>query len=83
MGQWGFLIGLFDKNHTALVVNQDPSHPAMATLGLDDGVTLMEVDSDTGVTIKALDDCPTREGFQVALLAGDARLFTWGMTGLK
>ena len=38
---------------------------------------MMEVDPITGDVVPALDDSPFMSGFQVALRAGGARLFTW------
>jgi hypothetical protein len=38
---------------------------------------MMEVDPVSGLVRPALDDAPFMPGFQVELLAGDARLFTW------
>ena len=78
--QFDFLLGCYDENKTVLLVNQDSNHPALATVGGMDSTTLMnmmEVDSNSGDLIPARDDSPFLPGFQIALLAGDGRLFTW------
>jgi hypothetical protein len=77
---WSFLIGLFDENRTLVLSNQDHQHAALATLTLREGAragALHEVDPQSGTLAPALDDAPVLPGFQVSLLAGDARVFTW------
>lgn len=82
---WSFMLGFFDNNTTMLLVNQDSNHPALASLAFANasvcdtvtGRLLMEVDPVTGVLATAQDDSPALPGFQVSLLAGDARLFAW------
>ena len=80
---WRYMLGFFDGNTTVLLMNQDSNHPGLASLELAvAGVgtaakTMMEVDPSTGAVSEALDDSPFLPGFQVSLLAGDARLFTW------
>ena len=67
-----------------LLVNQDSTHPALATLGLRGAglagapqAQLHEVDPENGGLKLALDDAPFAPGFQLSVNAGDARLFTW------
>ena len=75
---WSYMLGFFDGNATVLLMNQDSNHPGLASLELTDHTkTMMEVDPSTGVVREALDDSPYLPGFQVSLLAGDARLFSW------
>lgn len=89
---WQFLLGFFDQNKTMMLVNLDSNHPALASLSFSSesvrgdesrsrsqgsGRVMMEVDPSTGAAAPALDDSPFLAGFQVSLLAGDARLFTW------
>ena len=49
---WQFMLGLFDDNKSALLVNQDSNHPALATLGMlpERAKTMLEVDGSTGGT---------------------------------
>jgi hypothetical protein len=71
------MLGLYDDNKTALIVNQDSNHPALATLGgvPSSGAGVVEVDPMQGTQVPALDDAPFLPGFQVSLQPGDARLF--------
>ena len=73
-----FMLGCYDNNNTILLVNQDSNHPALATVGLVPGYgkKMMEIDAH-GAMVVALDDGPFMDGFQIALVSGDARLFTW------
>ena len=43
----------------------------------DTSATMLEVSPESGKTTPALDDAPFMPGFQVHLVAGDGRLFTW------
>ena len=74
---WQFMLGCYDANTTILLVNQDSNHPALATVAMSGPTMMMEVDPTTGRLRPALDDAPFEPGFQVHLLAGDGRLFTW------
>ena len=75
------MLGCYDQNHTILIVNQDSNHPALATVEPNKveavGEKMMEVDPVTGGLILPKDDSPFMPGFQIALLGGDGRLFTW------
>ena len=74
-----FMLGCYDNNETILLVNQDSNHPALATVHFSpwSNGTMYEVDPMSGIASPALDDAPLMSGFQIALIAGDARLFTW------
>lgn len=76
-----FMLGCYDNNKTILLVNQDSNHPALATVvigRLGSGQnTMMELDPRSGSLISPKDDSPFLNGFQISLLPGDARLFTW------
>ena len=77
--RWQFMLGCFDANKTILLVNEDSNHPALATIAMPTAseATMMELHPTSGGVVPALDDSPFLPGFQVALLAGDGRLFTW------
>ena len=77
--RWQFMLGCFDANKTILLVNEDSNHPALATIAMPTAseATMMELHPTSGGAVPALDDSPFLPGFQVALLAGDGRLFTW------
>ena len=77
-----FMLGCYDNNNTIVLVNQDSNHPALATVGIDDEnnngrTAMMELDAKSGILVPPRDDSPFLSGFQIALLPGDARLFTW------
>ena len=82
---FSFLLGFFDSNRTFLLTNYDEQHPALATILATSPSTtfappssppsLNEVDGVTGAVRPAVDDAPFLPGLQIALLAGDARLF--------
>ena len=76
------MLGCYDNNNTIVLVNQDSNHPALATVGIDDEnnngrTAMMELDAKSGILVPPRDDSPFLSGFQIALLPGDARLFTW------
>ena len=83
---WSFLLGFFSPavggpSTSVVLTNQDSTHPAMASLGLQrsgSAATLQELGPGTGRLTTAVDDSPMLPGFQVSLLAGDARLFVFG-----
>ena len=73
-----------DSNHPALAsLTFNPAVAGCVDTGARDGGgggaarVLMEVDPSHGTISPALDDSPFHPGFQVQLIAGDARLFTW------
>ena len=73
-----FMLGCYDNNRTILLVNQDSNHPALATVGMAPrNEEMMEVDPSSGKLVPPKDDSPFLPGFQIALLPGDGRLFTW------
>ena len=78
---FSFLLGFFDSNRTFLLTNYDEQHPALATSPSttlappSSPPSLNEVDGVTGAVRPAVDDAPFLPGLQIALLAGDARLF--------
>ena len=76
-----FMLGCYDRNNTILLVNQDSNHPALATVVMSGQTSgqnkMMELDPKSGSLIAPKDDSPFLDGFQVSLLSGDARLFTW------
>jgi hypothetical protein len=73
-----FMLGCYDNNRTILLVNQDSNHPALATVGMATrNEEMMEVDPSSGKLVPPKDDSPFLPGFQIALLPGDGRLFTW------
>jgi hypothetical protein len=73
---FSFLLGFFDNNSTFLLTNYDEQHPALASIGLaTPKASLSEVDGVTGAVRAVVDDSPFLPGLQIALLAGDARLF--------
>lgn len=79
-----FLLGCYDDNKTILLVNQDSNHPALATVGMpegDGGNRMMELDSNSGRLVPPRDDSPFLPGYQIALLPGDGRIFTWVDSG--
>lgn len=83
--EWSFLLGFFDGNSTMVLVNQDSNHPALASLELvprgttagAEQASFRELDPASGTLWPARDDAPFMPSFQVALLAGGARVFRW------
>jgi len=73
-----------DSNHPALAsvsfrkgyMTTTQQHRHGAGVSTDNAV-MMELDGSTGKLTAARDDSPFHPGFQISLLAGDARLFTW------
>ena len=79
---WSALAGAFAlpaRGGAALLLhNQDADYPVIFRVGWAGGAAASEVDGATGAVAPALDDAPgTGEGFNVALEAGDARLFVF------
>jgi hypothetical protein len=81
---WAVLLGAFTCGSSTraacttavLVHNQDPDAALLLTLSLAGGAPVpREVDGETGSVGVAWDDAPGLAGWQVALEAGDARLF--------
>jgi hypothetical protein len=81
---WSLMLGIFalppaaaPRARAALLVNQDPDVPALATVQLAAGAAVFELDAASGELRPALDDAPALPGLQLALDAGDARLLVF------